>query len=333
MAHPHHHPGESLKDYFTEQLLTLLVCGVFGFVGIELVLQDRLAGLVTPNFYPWVLGGGITVVVMVCFRAIAVWKEAGQYQAASQANGENCGLDHTHGTDCNHVHIPGEDDDEEHDHGHSHDLSWFFARMLVLVFPIGLFFLGLPKGGLSAAEQLNRAGADKALGVADLQELAKGATVVDEKRDGDLVIRKLKTSTGLTLRETVQKDGTSKLAVVGGEGITMRFNELNDAAADAGKREYLQGQTIILEGRFKRQADREFTLLRTKMSCCIADAIMLKVRIITPQALGEFSPGEWVRVKGQLQFLNVPGQGYTPVLMVADMRDVEKKEAPRNESE
>jgi hypothetical protein len=333
MAHAHHHHGESLKDYFTEQLLTLLVCGLFGFVGIELVLQNRLVDLVTPNFYPWVLGGGITVVVMVCFRAIAVWKEAGEYKAASQANGDGCGLDHTHGADCNHVHIPGEDDDAEHDHSHSHDLSWFFARMLILVFPIGLFFLGLPKGGLSAEEQLNRAGKDSSLGIADLKELAKDATVLDEKRDGDQVIRKLKTRTGLTLRETVQKDGKNRLEVEGGEGITMRFNELNDAAADAGKREYLQGQTIILEGRFNRLADREFTLLRMKMACCVADSVMLKVRIITPQSLGEFTPGEWVHVKGQLQFLNAPGKGYVPVLMVADMRDVQKKEAPRNESE
>ena len=26
MAHEHHHDGESLRDYFTEQLLTILVC-------------------------------------------------------------------------------------------------------------------------------------------------------------------------------------------------------------------------------------------------------------------------------------------------------------------
>ena len=32
----------------------------------------------------------------------------------------------------------------------------------------------------------------------------------------------------------------------------MRFNDLNDAALDAGKRKYMEGQTAILEGRFKR---------------------------------------------------------------------------------
>ena len=33
MAHDHHHHhGEGLKDYFTEQLLTILVCGLFVMV-------------------------------------------------------------------------------------------------------------------------------------------------------------------------------------------------------------------------------------------------------------------------------------------------------------
>ena len=49
-------------------------------------------------------------------------------------------------------------------------------------------------------------------------------------------------------------------------GERMRFNDLNDAAFDAGKRKSMEGKTVILEGRFKRLADKEFTLFRLKMA-------------------------------------------------------------------
>ena len=56
-------------------------------------------------------------------------------------------------------------------------------------------------------------------------------------------------------------------------------------------------------------------------------------RIVVPQALSGFSDFDWVRVTGQIQFLQVPGQNrYIPVIMVADIRDVVKEE-PKNEYE
>ncbi len=336
----HHHHGESLKNYFTEQLLTLLVCGAFGFTAIQLYRENRLEGLLVSDFYPWVLGGGIAITIMVVLRGIAVWKEAGEFQANASQQGADCNQDHTHGQDCNHVRIPGQDDgesDHDHsDHSHNNDMSWFFARMLVLVFPVALFFLGLPNSSISAEGQLKRLGSDAALGADTLTELVKDATVVDEKYEGDgLIGRTLKTKTGLTVRETTLPNGKVKLQLIGGQPIGIRFNEINDASYDPGKREYLQGKVAILEGRFKRVADKEFMLFRMKMTCCAADAVPLKVRIIVPQALSGYADGkDWVQVKGQIQFLKVPGQeSFVPVLMVADITDIEKKTAPSNESE
>src|SRR5580698_5497577 len=96
----HHHHGESLKNYFTEQLLTILVCGVFGFTAIQLYRENRLT-IIAPDFYPWVLGGGIAILVMVVLRSMVVWKEAGQYQAnGAYAQGDDCAMDHVHGQDC-----------------------------------------------------------------------------------------------------------------------------------------------------------------------------------------------------------------------------------------
>lgn len=330
MAQPHHHHG-SLRDYFTEQLLTILVCGLFGFVAIQMYFDNRL-GFLTPQFHPWVLGGGCGIILMVALRSIVVWKEAGQFQAQDgHIHGADC-----QGTDCNHVNIPGsEEQSHDHDHGHSHDMSWLFARMLILVFPVALFFVGLPNASLSADGQLKMIN-EKSLGGDTLKDLAKEATVEEVKTDGDKQVRILKTKTGLKIRETTLPKGETKLELMQGEGVIgMKFSELNDAAYDPGKRESFQGQVIKLEGHFKRLADKEFALFRMKMTCCTNDAVPLKVRIIVPQALSGVNDFDWVEVKGQLQFFKVPNQeSYVPVLMVADITDVQnKKTAPTNEME
>ena len=103
----------------------------------------------------------------------------------------------------------------------------------------------------------------------------------------------------------------------------MSFNELTEAAIDADKRMAYGGQTAIMEGRFKRLGDKEFTLFRMKMTCCGADTVPLKVRIIAPQAVNQ-KDFDWVRVKGVIQFIKAPGQErYTPVLVLGDLTDLQ----------
>lgn len=330
MAHSHHHDGESASNYFTEQLLTILVCGLIGFAAIQMYRTDRLGFLAT-QFQAPVFFGGIAILVLVVLRSIAVWKEAGEMQAHLQ----DCAQDHVHTPDCNHEHFHTYGPDEEHDHEHSHDMSWMFARMLILVFPVALFFLGLPNAGFSKQRQLELAGSDSALGSEMLKKLAADATVLEEpKKVNDTMVRVLKTKTGLKIRETTPASGGEpQLELISGAGKPMRFNDLNDAALDEGKRKYMEGETVVLAGRFKRLADKEFSLFRMKMTCCAADTVPLKVRIVVPQALSNYSDFDWVSVKGQLQFLQVPGQDrYIPVVMVADIRDV-TKEVPQNEYE
>jgi len=335
--HGHHYHGESLRDYFTEQLLTILVCGLFGFAAVQMYRLNMLEFL-APQFRAPVLYGGAALLLLVVVRAVAVWKEAGELQhehADCAHDHAHTGDHHHHATDPHHHHAANEDPDlSGHEHSHSHDMSWTFARMLILVFPVALFFLGLPNATFSKDRQLAMAGTDTALGAQILKELAAEATVIEEKPAGDgVTVRLLRTRTGLKIRETITSGEEPKLELVREEGTTMRFNDLNDAAYDDAKRKSLSGQTAILEGRFKRLADKEFTLFRMKMTCCAADTVMLKVRIIVPQALSGFTDFDWVRVKGQIQFLpDVTGKGYIPVLMVADITDVQKGEA-KNEYE
>lgn len=341
MAHVHFHGEESVRNYFTEQLLTLLVCGLFGFAAIQMYRKDMLGFLTEPFRLP-VLLGGISILVLVVLRAISVWKEAGQLQGMGQDQDMNCGQDHVHTIDCNHsLGLPGEDPDHTaEDHAHSNDMSWVFARMLILVFPVLLFFMGLPNSTFSLAYQIARANEtnDTALGAMALKELAKD---IDDKKTKDLpplpdgsTVRMIVTKSGLQLKEiTPPGGGEPQYQQIVGEGTRMKFNDLKGAAFDAGKRESLQGQTVILEGRFKRIGDKEFSLFRFKMACCAADATPLKVRIVVPQALSTYNDGDWVEVKGQIQFRKPPGQDhYIPVIMVGDINDIRKK-TPTNEYE
>jgi hypothetical protein len=329
----HSHLGcQSPRDYFTEQLLTILVCGALGFVGIQMYLNGQLEHILVPRFRLPVLIGGVAVLALVVLRAIAVWREAGELVPADDMT---CRENHVHTAACNHP-LPGmptgtvPDENLVDDHGHSHDMSWVFARMLILVFPIALFALGVPNAGLSKEGQLKVAGNDVSLNLdpKEMERLAKEPSTVvqEEKQEADgSKVRVLKTEKGLVLREiTPSSGGAPKYVVVPQAGTEMRFNDLTEAAFDADKRNAYSGQTAIMEGRFKRLGDKEFTLFRMKMTCCGPDAVPLKVRIITPQAINGFSDFDWVRVKGVIQFIKAPGQErYTPVLVLPDITDVQ----------
>ena len=328
---PHSHSGcQSPRDYFTEQLLTILVCGALAFVGIELYRTDRLRHILAPQFHLPVLIGSISVLVLVAVRAVSVWREAGEL---TPLNDMNCEENHVHSAACNH--LPGLPDGttgepELADDGHSHDMSWMFARMLILVFPVALFLLGVPNSSFSKDGQLKGLGNDTALNLDPkaIEAMAKDPATVEVKpvetqADGTKV-RELQATNGLKIREIVATSGETKYVIIPGAGQEMRFNDLTEAALDADKMKAYEGQTAIMQGRFKRLGDKEFTLFRQKMTCCGADTVMLKVRIIAPQAVNGFYDFDWVQVKGVIQFIKAPGQErYTPVIVLPDITDVQ----------
>ena len=149
-----------------------------------------------------------------------------------------------------------------------------------------------------------------------LPVLAKDAAVLDETKQPDgSIVRTLKSKSGVLMKETSWPPAEPTDALVTGDGIhALKFNELNELAYDEAKRQSHEGSTVIVEGRMKRVGDKEFTLFRLKMTCCAADTVPLKVRIVLPQAAPAASTSStgWVRVKGQLQFYPIPGQGKGP---------------------
>lgn len=326
---PHNHAGcQSPRDYFTEQLLTILVCGGLGFVAVQLYRYDMLKHILAPQFHLPVLIAGGVVALLVLIRAAAVWSEAG---ALVPADDMSCQVNHVHTAACNHLPglpgAPGLDAEQVDDHGHSHDMSWVLARMLVLVFPIALFFLGIPNAGLSADAQRKALGTDTALETASPEELAKTATVekVEEQSDG-AIVRTLRTESGLKIREFTPKGGKPEYSLIAQAGVEMRFNDLNEAAFDLNKMESYKGTTAILEGRFQPiggGGGKEFTLFRQKMTCCGADAIPLKVRIVAPVSVSGYNYFQWVRVKGVIEFVKPPSQNrYVPVLRLLNLSDI-----------
>ena len=303
MAHDHdhgHHDADSMRDYFTEQLLTILVVGLFGFAAVRMYSNGMLELILAPAFRLPVFIGGAVVLLLVAVRAVCVWQESGTMARASGHDRDH-GHDHqhhepghVHGPDCDHDHAHtaahvGHDHDHDHaDHGHSHDLSWVFARMLVLMFPVALFFLGVPNQGFSKDYLDKLIGNELALGLDNLKDVA------------------------------------------GKDGSLTRFDDLKGAEYDADRRDALTGVTAELEGRFRQLGPKEFTLFRLKRACCATDSVALKVRISVPTALGTFQENEWVTIKGQVQFVQVPGtEQYVSVIKVMDITDVRKKKGPQ----
>jgi hypothetical protein len=295
MAHDHthdHHHGDSAREYFTEQLLTIFVVGMFGFAAVRMYQTGMLEHVLAPQFRLPVLLGGIGVLVIVAVRAVSVWREAGALTARAHTHDHaHDHHHHEHGPDCDHDHGHAHGHDHDHpDHGHSHDLAWVFTRMLILFFPVALFLIGVPNQGFSQ-DRINQLLGSEQLVSAEVGTVATG------------------------------------------EGVVMSFSDLREAAYDESKREYLAGKVGIIEGKFRIIGQNQFTLYKLKMTCCAADTVPLKIRIITPTAVSGFNDGDWVRVKGEVRFLPMPNSSqFLPVIAVADVTDV-KKVPPKNEYE
>ncbi len=329
---PHNHAGcQSPRDYFTEQLLTILVCGGLGFVAVQLYMNDMLKHILAPQFHLPVLIGGIGVFVLVALRALSVWREAGELVPAGDPNDPTCQENHVHSVACDHLPgMPGAPNTDENlvdDHGHSHDMSWVFARMLILVFPIALFALGIPNAGLSEDAQRKALGTDVALDPAALEKLADESPIVEETTEPNGDIVRVRQSGKGKFRDVIEKKtGKRKVSAISEGGTEMRFNDLTEAAFDEGKRASLQGKTAIMEGRFQPLGTgKDFTLFRQKMTCCGADMVPLKVRIIAPQSVSDLRYFQWVRIKGVVQFIKAPGSDrYIPVVVLQDNGDIIK---------
>jgi len=150
MAHDHDHLHDDRNAYYLNQLFTIAVCGALGGVTVMLWYSGKLRFLVVESFWLPALLGGITLLVLVLIRAVAVWRSVDQALDAGHQHDHDhnhCGHDHDH---CGHDHVHEHTHDHHgHDHGHEH--GWAPWRYVVLLLPVVLYFLNLPNEGFSAA--------------------------------------------------------------------------------------------------------------------------------------------------------------------------------------
>ncbi len=147
-AHTHHH--NDARDFYLEQLLSILICGLFGLVAVLMSRTGMLEILLAPEFHSWVFIGGIALLVITVIRGVSLWQAAGAHTHTHDHHhhdhGEECGHDHKHGADCGHDHHHAHDHSaDDHSHG---NIYW---RVVVLAFPLLLFGMGLPNKGFSQA--------------------------------------------------------------------------------------------------------------------------------------------------------------------------------------
>lgn len=151
MAHDHEHQHGS--TYFVDQLCTIATCGALGAVAILMYRpsgpdgQSKLSYILAPQFYIWVLLGGIALLVLVAIRAITLWRQA---KAANHDHDHDHSHEHHHHHDHHHDHAHSHAHDHAHTHDHGHEHGWTPARYAVLMLPIVLYFLNLPNSSFSA---------------------------------------------------------------------------------------------------------------------------------------------------------------------------------------
>jgi hypothetical protein len=274
--HGHHHPHghtHSAGEYYLEQLLTIGICGAFAVVAVMMYNSNKLGLILVPKFHPWVLWGGVALFVLTLVRIVALWRAtapAHDHHDHPHEHSPDCQHDHSHDHNHGHEHHPTH---PEGVHAHDHSHGGIFWRVVVLMFPIALFLMGLPNEGFSKEKQLELLGKDAALG-------EMGA-----------------------------------VAAKGGAIIPLTFADLSAAALDPDSRAGYEGHTVQVKGQLRKLSDKECTLYHLKMTCCAADMIPLKARIVTEDSLGAIADTEWREVTGVLQFVQLAGkEQYIPVI-------------------
>jgi len=152
-GHGHDHPHDNTaSEYYLEQLLTILVCGAIGVTAILMYHFDRLNYLLVPQFHPWVLGGGVVLVVVTAIRAASLWVSVGT---------PDQGAGHVHGPDCDHDHGPED---------HATTPGGTYLKTIPFALPLVLFVMGLPNAGFSKEWTERRLGKAEVIG--ELKEVA-----------------------------------------------------------------------------------------------------------------------------------------------------------------
>ncbi len=153
-----HAHGHGLSDYYLEQLVTVFVCGAMGLTAVLMYTFGRLDVILIPALRPWVLAGGIALLVVTAVRAVSLWRSV----SATRDDHDHGTPGHVHGPDCGHDHAPGD---------HAHMPGGIYLKTIPLMIPLLMFVMGMPNSSGFSMENINsRLG--KAVALGELQDVA-----------------------------------------------------------------------------------------------------------------------------------------------------------------
>ena len=323
MAHDHHHDEDD--SYYLDQICMVALSGAFGGIclGLYFWKTTMLRHLLGAQFHVFVVVSGFTLVTLAVLRAIALWVEVGREKRLAHehvhthdGHAHEHGHDHEHDHDHHHGHEPDHAHDHTHAPGHEHhdhdaadhDHSWAPWRYVVLLVPVILFLLGLPNKGREA--------------------VAKDAT-------GLLSADMANEAVGLL---SPAAPGWSQLVFVGYLGADQASGTAEDwtfkdlfqavtvaaASPDPNVRSQWKSKHVRVIGMYSPsvQSDREFRLVRFKMTCCVADAIPLDLPLVSKEAITGIKPNTWVRVTGRVEYRKHLDK-MVPLIAVANRKAVQ----------
>jgi hypothetical protein len=341
-AHDHHHHDDG-DTYFLDQSCMIGISGAFGAICLAMYImnlmtpadgQSMLGLLLGPQFHLFVLGSGIALVAISLVRAVTLWRQAG---SPVHAHNHDHAHDHDHHHDHERAHDPGHDHHHDHDHhdccGHEHavqpeshlhahgdhhhhhdhahhdhdaadhDHGWAPWRYVLLLVPIILFLLGLPNKGPQAAPV--RVNLDLTNEAAVYAGMIASAPTNAEGVPGWLAVLYLGT----------------------GEVQDVQFKDLESYASSEESRSQWQGKTIRVRGQYAPSpgSDHFFSLVRFRIQCCGADAIPLRIPMVTRDKLSDRSElklNQWVKVTGVVDFQQDRGR-YITVVRALNNRAIE----------
>src|SRR5262249_28762377 len=108
------------------------------------------------------------------------------------------------------------------------------------------------------------------------------------------------------------------------EATPIDFMTLKNAAEHEGSRRQWGNEMITVRGQYQPNAtnDHLFNLVRFKINCCFNDALPISIPMRCREPLPAIKSGEWVQVRGRVQFQRA-GNSFITVVTAPTNRDVE----------
>ena len=319
MAHEQSHEDDS---YDLDQICMVALSGAFGAIclGLYYWKTDMLARLLGTQFHLFVVISGFTLIGLAVLRAISLWVQVGKEKHTAHDHAhDHDGHTHEHGEHCHdheagcadqvhdhaHTHFHGH---EHHDHGaEDHDHSWAPWRYVVLLIPVIFFLLGLPNKGpkavaMDATGLLSTDIASEAVGLISPSAPGWSQLVFVGYLGADQVKGVVEDWTFKDLWQAVQVAALSP---------------------DPNVRAEWKDKNVRVSGMFSPspQSDREFRLVRFRVTCCVADATQLPLPIISKESISGIKASSWVSVTGRVEFRNHLGE-MVPLIAVANKQAV-----------